>query len=57
LGKVPAEAKNIIYEDLIMNGAQNPIIIDQSYGGKKKPRAVSKLTIEITGNFIILLPS
>ncbi|KAK2403560.1 Pectin lyase superfamily protein [Trifolium repens] len=41
LGKVPAEAKNIIYEDLIMNGAQNPIIIDQSYGGKKKPRAVS----------------
>lgn len=40
LGTVPAEAKNIIYEDLIMNGVQNPIIIDQSYG--KKTRMVKK---------------
>lgn len=35
LGKTPAEAKNIVYEDLIMKGVQNPIVIDQSYGGKK----------------------
>ncbi|KAJ1402385.1 Pectin lyase fold/virulence factor [Sesbania bispinosa] len=36
IGTVPAEAKNIIYEDLIMNDVQNPIVIDQSYGSKKK---------------------
>ncbi|GAU31633.1 hypothetical protein TSUD_38300 [Trifolium subterraneum] len=41
IGTVAAEAKNIIYEDLIMNGADNPIIIDQSYGGKRKPKVAS----------------
>lgn len=40
LGLEPAEAKNIIYENLIMNAVQNPIIIDQSYG--KKARVVRK---------------
>ncbi|RDX58096.1 Exopolygalacturonase, partial [Mucuna pruriens] len=34
MGMVPAEAKNITYEGLIMNGVQNPIVIDQSYGSK-----------------------
>ncbi|TKY52500.1 polygalacturonase protein [Spatholobus suberectus] len=34
-GTVPAEAKSIIYESLIMQGVQNPIVIDQSYGSKK----------------------
>ncbi|XP_027367935.1 exopolygalacturonase clone GBGE184-like [Abrus precatorius] len=34
LGTVPAEAKNIVYQDLIMDSVQNPIIIDQSYGSK-----------------------
>ncbi|KAG4981780.1 Exopolygalacturonase clone GBGE184 [Glycine soja] len=36
MGTVPAEAKNIAYEGLIMKGVQNPIVIDQSYGFKKK---------------------
>lgn len=44
IGTAPAEAKNIVYEDLIMKDVQNPIVIDQSYG--KKDRVVSKLTIE-----------
>ncbi|CAL0320844.1 unnamed protein product [Lupinus luteus] len=35
IGTKPGEAKNIIYEDLIMEDVKNPIIIDQSYGGKK----------------------
>ncbi|KAL2323671.1 hypothetical protein Fmac_028050 [Flemingia macrophylla] len=35
IGTVPAEAKNITYEGLIMNGVQNPIVIDQTYGSKK----------------------
>ncbi|KAK7277774.1 hypothetical protein RJT34_22791 [Clitoria ternatea] len=36
IGTTPdQEATNIVYEDLIMNGVQNPIIIDQSYGSKK----------------------
>ena len=39
LGEQPAEAKNIVYEDLIMNAVQNPVVIDQSYG--KKTRAAS----------------
>lgn len=39
-GLEPAEAKNIIYENLIMNAVQNPIVIDQSYG--KKDRVVRK---------------
>ncbi|KAK7344416.1 hypothetical protein VNO77_13983 [Canavalia gladiata] len=34
IGQVPAEAKNILYEDLVMNHVQNPIVIDQSYGSK-----------------------
>ncbi|XP_061350203.1 exopolygalacturonase clone GBGE184-like [Gastrolobium bilobum] len=39
LGTTPAEAKNIIYEDLTMTNVQNPIVIDQSYGSKKKRQA------------------
>lgn len=35
IGTKPGEAKNIIYEHLIMQDVQNPVIIDQSYGGKK----------------------
>lgn len=34
IGTVPAEAKNITYQDLVMNGVHNPIVIDQSYGSK-----------------------
>ncbi|KAJ7972999.1 Pectin lyase-like superfamily protein [Quillaja saponaria] len=38
IGRKPGEAKNIVYEDIIMNNVKNPIIIDQSYGGgKNKP--------------------
>lgn len=33
-GKTSGTASGIIFEDLIMNGVKNPIIIDQSYGGK-----------------------
>ncbi|KAF1860773.1 hypothetical protein Lal_00000186 [Lupinus albus] len=36
IGTKPGEAKNIVYEDLIMEDVKNPIIIDQSYGGKKE---------------------
>ncbi|XP_019441325.1 PREDICTED: exopolygalacturonase clone GBGE184-like [Lupinus angustifolius] len=36
IGTKPGEAKNIVFEDLIMEDVQNPIIIDQSYGGKKQ---------------------
>ncbi|XP_057428268.1 polygalacturonase-like [Lotus japonicus] len=36
IGTHPAEAKNIVYEDIILDGVQNPIVIDQSYGSKKK---------------------
>lgn len=46
IGTHPAEAKNIVYEDIILYGVQNPIVIDQSYGSKKK-RAVINLTILI----------
>ncbi|KAI5399117.1 exopolygalacturonase clone GBGE184 [Lathyrus oleraceus] len=40
-GLVPAEAKNIIYENLIMNAVQNPIVIDQSYGKKDRVASTS----------------
>ncbi|OIW07003.1 hypothetical protein TanjilG_02637 [Lupinus angustifolius] len=35
IGTKPGEVKNVVYEDLIMEDVKNPIIIDQSYGGKK----------------------
>ncbi|XP_058742544.1 exopolygalacturonase clone GBGE184-like [Vicia villosa] len=41
LGLEPAEAKNIIYENLIMNAVQNPIVIDQSYGKKARVASTS----------------
>ena len=45
IGTNPGEAKNIVYEDLIMNNVQNPVIIDQSYGSKKL-RQVSNFSIQ-----------
>ncbi|KAM0998460.1 hypothetical protein ACFX13_008305 [Malus domestica] len=35
-GESAGEATGIIYEDIIMDQVQNPIIIDQNYGAKKK---------------------
>lgn len=35
-GSGPSKASNIIYEDIIMENVQNPIIIDQHYGSKTK---------------------
>lgn len=42
VGTNPAEAKRIVYENLIMNDVQNPIVIDQSYGSKVKRAVRSK---------------
>ncbi|KAF7818182.1 exopolygalacturonase [Senna tora] len=39
IGKSPGEAKGIVYEGLIMDNVQNPIVIDQSYGSKKVRQA------------------
>ncbi|KAL9671242.1 hypothetical protein QQ045_008808 [Rhodiola kirilowii] len=39
-GSGPSKALNIIYEDIIMENVQNPIIIDQHYGSKSKPSNV-----------------
>uniref|UniRef100_A0A7N0TM72 Uncharacterized protein n=1 Tax=Kalanchoe fedtschenkoi TaxID=63787 RepID=A0A7N0TM72_KALFE len=39
-GSGPSKASNIIYEDIIMENVQNPIIIDQHYGSKTKPSNV-----------------
>ncbi|KAI4296515.1 hypothetical protein L6164_036465 [Bauhinia variegata] len=36
IGKGHGEAKNIIFDNLIMNNVKNPVVIDQSYGSKKK---------------------
>ncbi|XP_052176953.1 exopolygalacturonase clone GBGE184-like [Diospyros lotus] len=33
------EASGIVFEDIVMNGVKNPIIIDQHYGAKNKPGA------------------
>ncbi|CAK8572769.1 unnamed protein product [Lathyrus sativus] len=41
VGLEPAEAKNIIYENLIMNAVHNPIVIDQSYGKKDRVASTS----------------
>ncbi|CAI8603752.1 unnamed protein product [Vicia faba] len=41
LGIEPAEAKNIIYENLIMNAVRNPIVIDQSYGKQDRVASTS----------------
>lgn len=38
-GESAGEATGIIYEDIIMDQVQNPVVIDQSYGAKKKERA------------------
>ncbi|CAN1825595.1 Exopolygalacturonase clone GBGE184 [Linum perenne] len=32
---IAIQAKDITFQDIIMNGVQNPIIIDQNYGSKK----------------------
>jgi galacturan 1,4-alpha-galacturonidase len=39
-GSGPSKASNIIYEDIVMENVQNPIIIDQHYGSQTKPSNV-----------------
>ncbi|KAJ7977604.1 exopolygalacturonase-like [Quillaja saponaria] len=55
IGKKPGEAKNIIYEDIVMNNVKNPIIIDQSYGaGKRKVKFQAKIAAGFRPKDIIM---
>lgn len=38
----PGQATRITFQDIVLDSVRNPIIIDQTYGSKKK-KAVSKL--------------
>ncbi|XP_055962114.1 exopolygalacturonase clone GBGE184-like isoform X2 [Mercurialis annua] len=43
-GSGPSNAKNIIFNNLIMNNVKNPIIIDQFYGSNSKQASKVKLS-------------